>query len=1624
MQAQVMRGATGVGKFLLLEAEDSGDEEEDDEGGIIADSEENEFDDDHLEGERVETASRFDVHNQQEEFHGWLDKLAQPASSPDDEEDLEEELDLDVPLSEETMPDTPVDDEIEAPEPLVDCRRTFALDKSVKIWRIRCGFRKSASVIDNIKAVLAEAKHELKQRASIRAQTLVDKYGCDATDVLIKIMRKSVRPQYDVLDIWTAPKSTSPPSIYIATHRNLNELRPLFASQSSIPRFPSLQLSSVTSIIDLAEHIRICQWVPDRRGSFAGCWVLLRGGRYNADVGWVEEDAGGQWLNVRVVPRVEFPKNKACHNLEEPADDVNDNGKRRLEHTADGCNKRTPPSSVRPSPRLLGDQDRKRMTLVSDKKGYQKYRETGGLLFATDIAVIRYRRRAVSLALVTPQHVHSGLVDAQDEVVRKACHTLPPLECWVFQVNEPVRSLRDGRNGIVTRVDTVDASVSVSNISSHSLKHTLWIRWSEELEGVEVSVKDIIRVFTVGDVVLVHGVDGECGHGWVIDADPPKETSSRIEEDENGGSFKLVEREESEFSRRCFMKLLMHLPTKDNESVVPQVVRIHKNNCVKAWREAQDFSPDHTRTLLTQKLPHATMAAIDMPPPDPVLGRVWSKKAAYSGQIPWFRRRVYVHRGMHKGRMGTVEDAKVTQETMRKIRLPGLKNEPVKNPWLEVIASGIHVYVRFEVLRGGEGGALQKWVDYDDAWDAETYWPLRVVAPCNFVHTRAGFNGNPVFYQQELGSVFHPHPLAQDQRHARKDRTVQVLEADLVFNRSANSETTPGWWNIDEDDRAAGSSRGFNTRRVAYNDDIPWCLQPYLRGLNIVVPLPGSTASKERCITIRQIQADDGTVGVYRVKGKGKLDKQALAPSTITAKHPGQKPADGHCWFIFKNDGKDYQIGTFVRPIRLIKFETETLKELGWDVAVVRRGGKGKPDEDTGDRLYVLDEHLLILQRPSDWKLHDAHFLALREKTRQGSRQISHRHSERSMVLQPSALGQPRITSFFVREPQPKYKAVLMFFSEFGLQTVTVNDVGARLRLVDVHPAFYAAGYMPPAKFRILQVDGASCVWRKMSHLRSFDVAWRGNSPIFFDGMPDGMALPADWMKEEMIDPDGRFEARRAEENCGTKKVRRAAIRQAHTRRLAKVAGSARFDVRRVFQNFRFGKVFVDNGGSVNNGGLAPGMRKALYDLEADDPWANETDEQHTLMFHLLPEWVKINADTKLETDHRDWKNQGCESFAQAHPLQAAGNEYDKWLRAIVKFFDNKKNQFLDKNKAIKHLPAIDLSKRFYQRTSSQAETKLVDLPNRRVLKLTGAINGQTYFNLCHPEEIKMKAAEFRAQNLSEEERADWNGKAEAVRGDKERVAGALHEHAAVLGKEISKVAGPQPLQLCSELGTPTPAFVDYNGCASDEGQVLSSVFGDGIWNSVQDWIKANTEYHQQKTFTFEVSADGVPIFPDVRVDESSPADLHCLLTAYLVELWEHAHGTLNCPTLASSRADILSHPATFFDFDSWPEVATCLDKLDALVSIQLVQKLVKNGSGTSSASFRFFSPSERPCDTGDAPDDMRAPSEDELRPPLTPPALAESDSSMAIDSNSAVQAPKMRRKQGKARGAAEAEWQ
>lgn len=113
-------------------------------------------------------------------------------------------------------------------------------------------------------------------------------------------------PEDLIVDVWPAMKAPSQPTIYIATRGSLSEMLSVISDHQSGQPLYGLSLQTLVPISDGAERMRVCKWRPQPPLDFNEAWVLIRGGQYDGDIGWVFRDLGGAWLNVKVVPRLKF----------------------------------------------------------------------------------------------------------------------------------------------------------------------------------------------------------------------------------------------------------------------------------------------------------------------------------------------------------------------------------------------------------------------------------------------------------------------------------------------------------------------------------------------------------------------------------------------------------------------------------------------------------------------------------------------------------------------------------------------------------------------------------------------------------------------------------------------------------------------------------------------------------------------------------------------------------------------------------------------------------------------------------------------------------------------------------------------------------------------------------------------------------------------------------------------------------------------------------------------------------------------------------------------------------------------------------------------------------------------
>lgn len=208
-------------------------------------------------------------------------------------------------------------------------------------------------------------------------------------------------------------------SAFIAIHGCLEKL----------PRL--LDARSVRPILDREDRVTtlLARVRRRHRMDWAGKWVVIRGGDYDGDVGFVRPGPAiwdvigsrGSWVEVFVVPRVlHEPKLPDC------MDTLNENGKRQTMGNTEGQVKRLRsernPSVGRLDPRLL--VDRTDLTLTTEGRDFQVYEEFGLRVFATDLELIRVRPRCLTLALMTPWPLRLKFQASDNSQIDKGA--LPP----------------------------------------------------------------------------------------------------------------------------------------------------------------------------------------------------------------------------------------------------------------------------------------------------------------------------------------------------------------------------------------------------------------------------------------------------------------------------------------------------------------------------------------------------------------------------------------------------------------------------------------------------------------------------------------------------------------------------------------------------------------------------------------------------------------------------------------------------------------------------------------------------------------------------------------------------------------------------------------------------------------------------------------------------------------------------------------------------------------------------------------------------------------------------------------------------------------------------------------------
>lgn len=369
-----------------------------------------------------------------------------------------------------------------------------------------------------------------------------------------------------IVDVWPAKKAPSQPTIYIATRGTLNELLTVITDNQSGRSLFGLSLRTLLPISDSVERMRVCKWRPQPPLDYNEAWVLIRGGQFDGDMGWVDRDLGGVWLNVTVVPRLKFATRAVP--VESPEDNLNHNRKRPMStsYQVEQTYLVPPSPGKRHLPSLLPSDVKERLTPLNgiDLKfvspSSMQFEETSSLLFAWDMLVIRVRRKHVTLALVSPPHLHSHLSKSQHPQIVAARSHLPPLEHWTLESGALVEDLISGIRGTVVS-DGPDRAFLISPSKDPSNKQL-------------VTQDHLLRVFEFGDFVGIKSTDGEIAHGWVIDTSPP---AAELSPTDRGTLSPEELRKEEDFyilgsGQPRYLSLLLHSFDKEDR-MTPRVRR-------------------------------------------------------------------------------------------------------------------------------------------------------------------------------------------------------------------------------------------------------------------------------------------------------------------------------------------------------------------------------------------------------------------------------------------------------------------------------------------------------------------------------------------------------------------------------------------------------------------------------------------------------------------------------------------------------------------------------------------------------------------------------------------------------------------------------------------------------------------------------------------------------------------------------------------------------------------------------------------------------------------------------------------------------------------------------------------
>lgn len=340
-------------------------------------------------------------------------------------------------------------------------------------------------------------------------------------------LHHDARPEDGIIDVWPSPKTPSQPSVYIATRGSFNSLIQLLVDDHGHAKY-GLSLRTMQPLQSPIERLRAWRSGRGVHEMFTNCWVNIRGGKYDGDIGWVQKDSKGVWCTVKVVPRVSLEWQRGYVGEGDPSEEEQrdaHSGKRPADPNWTSLLRRIPPPpGTRHPPCLLHSDVRSKLSVSEERNAIVRYEETGTTAFAGDLAVIQVRRSHLSIAISTPPHVHNQLMRCEEPQVRAALPLIPPAENGIFDTGEIVEDVRNGLKGEVLSSQHALHESGGRTILSHTVTVQPVV---DGVDAVEIERRHLVRVFEVGQEVAIWNGSTKMSHGWVIPTDSTKSQPSQ-----------------------------------------------------------------------------------------------------------------------------------------------------------------------------------------------------------------------------------------------------------------------------------------------------------------------------------------------------------------------------------------------------------------------------------------------------------------------------------------------------------------------------------------------------------------------------------------------------------------------------------------------------------------------------------------------------------------------------------------------------------------------------------------------------------------------------------------------------------------------------------------------------------------------------------------------------------------------------------------------------------------------------------------------------------------------------------------------------------------------------------------